>query len=167
MRGHSLVTLLLTWCLVTGCQEDAAPSKPEENVDVALVNTLNNIGVENAIIAQHTLYPYHFGVNAAELNDLGKRDLAVLARHFAQHPGVLNVQRGDVAEDLYQRRTAEVMSGLKAAGVGTSRMRISEGMPGGSGMPSEHVVVILQTAPKDVTSSRSSGLGRITDESMP
>ena len=144
MRLHYTVVICLTWGLLAGCNEPQ-PSKPNDgNLDVELVKTLNNIGVENAIITQHTLYPYHFVANAKELNELGQRDLTVLARHFAAHPGTLNIQSGNAPNDLYKARTAHVLSELKVAGVDADRINISDGMPGGSGMPAEQVVTILQ-----------------------
>lgn len=148
MRLCCAMAICLSLGLLTGCNEQQAANQKDGNLDVELVKTLNNIGVENAIVTQHTLYPYHFGVNAGELNELGRRDLNVLARHFAQNPGLLNIQRGDAAEDLYQKRIAHVVSGLQAAGVEMSRMSVSEGMPGGSGMLSEGVVTILQKEPE-------------------
>ena len=104
--------------------EDQAEKQSKKNLDVELVNTLNNIGVENAIITQHTLYPYHFGADAGELNELGQRDLMVLARHFKEHPGILNIRRGETAAQLYDARVAHVLSRLKDAGVETSRMSV-------------------------------------------
>jgi hypothetical protein len=163
MRSYGAVTFLLACCLAAGCQEDNAKFKPDKSVDHALVNTLNNIGVENAIIAQHTLYSYHFVANGAELNDLGKRDLGVLARHFVQHPGILDVQRGDATEDLYQKRVTFAVSGFQAAGVDTSRIVIAEGMPGGSGMPSEHVEIILWGPVQNPMTPKSDAMGRITE----
>jgi len=135
-----------------GCQENLHESQGDRNLDVELVNSLNNIGVDNAIIAQHTLYPYHFASNGEELNELGLRDLSVLARHFAEHEGTLNVRRGETTPELYEARVTYVIEELKKAGVDTGRMGIADGMPGGSGMPSERVVTIVE---KSVESSGS------------
>jgi len=159
MRLCCAMAICLGFGLLAGCNEQQAANQKDGNLDVELVKTLNNIGVENAIITQHTLYPYHFGVNAGELNELGRRDLNVLARHFAQNPGLLNIQRGDAVEDLYQKRIAHVVSGLQAAGVEMSRMSVSEGMPGGSGMLSEGVVTILQREPEGRITAGSGATG--------
>jgi hypothetical protein len=130
--------------LASGCEEDARVTA-NRRLDTELVRTLNNIGIENAILAQHTLYPYHFVVDGEQLNELGQRDFAVLARHFTEHPGLLNVRQGDgIAPELYKARIAYVTSRLKEAGIDPQRMSISDGMPGGSGMRSEQVVTILQ-----------------------
>jgi hypothetical protein len=152
--------------LLAGCEEEQAARKPEKSLDTELVNTLNNIQVENAIITQHTLYPYHFVTDGEGLNDLGQRDFAVLAKHFQEHPGVLNVRQGEASVKLYTARLAQVQSQLSAAGVDVSRMIISDGLPGGPGLPSE---IITTTMPKAVaspttmgTSSGSSSTGTIT-----
>ena len=158
------IVICLACALVVGCSEEQAGDRSKKNLDVELVNTLNNIGVENAIITQHTLYPYHFGADAGELNELGQRDLMVLARHFKSHPGILNIRRAEAREELYDARVAHVLSRLKDAGVETSRMSVSDGMPGGSGMPSESVVTILQVQeePSVPTGSGSASSGMIT-----
>lgn len=144
MRSLWAVSICLACALVVGCSEEQAGEQTRKNLDVELVNTLNNVGVENAIITQHTLYPYHFGVDAGELNELGQRDLMVLARHFKDHPGILNIRRGEAMDVLYEARVAHVLTRLKDAGVETARMSVSDGMPGGPGMPSERVVTIVQ-----------------------
>jgi hypothetical protein len=100
--------------------------------------------VENAIIAEHTLYPYHFVPDGDELNELGRRDFSVLARHFTEQTGSLNIRRGTTVPGLYEARVTVVIESLKEAGIDVSRVRLSDGMPGGSGMPSERVVTILQ-----------------------
>lgn len=159
MRLYCAVAVCLMCGVLAGCSEQQTADRQDANLDAELVKTVNNIGVENAIIAQHTLYPYHFTANAEELNELGQRDLVVLARHFARHPGVLNIHRGDVPDDLYNKRIAHVLSGLQAAGVEMGRMQISEGMPGGSGMLSEQVVTILERRPEGRITSASSTTG--------
>jgi hypothetical protein len=155
MRLYCAITLCLMCAWVTGCHRNAAKPASETNLDAALVKTINNIGVENAIISQHTLYCYHFTTDGAELNELGSRDLAVLARHFAKHAGTLNVQRGEADEKLYQARIASVMGGLKKAGVDADSMRLSDGMPGGDGMSSERVVEILKKGSKSAGTMKS------------
>lgn len=144
MRLCGTLMICLVCGLLAGCEEEATEGKASKNLDVELVNTLNNIGVENAIITQHTLYPYHFVMDGEKLNDLGQRDFGVLAKHFTEHPGLLNVRRGEAGDALYEARVASVMAGLKEAGVETSRVSVSDAMPGGTGMPSERVVTILQ-----------------------
>ena len=144
MRTSGVVAICLVCGLLCGCEEDARTAA-DRRLDQELVKTLNNVGVENAILTQHTLYPYHFVLDGAQLNDLGQRDFAVLARHYTEHPGLLNVRLGDgVSPELYKARVAFVTSRLKDAGIDPARVSISDGMPGGSGLPAERVVTILE-----------------------
>jgi hypothetical protein len=144
MRFYGVVAVCLGCALVSGCEEHAKV-KADRRLDTELVRTINNIGVENAILAQHTLYPYHFVVGGERLNELGQRDFAVLARHFTEHPGLLNVRQGEaVAPELYQARVAYVTNRLKEAGIAPGRVSISDGIPGGPGVRAEQVVTILQ-----------------------
>ena len=144
MRWYGVLAICLIGSLSVGCQENLNESQGDRNLDVELVNTLNNLGVENAVVAQHTLYPYHFVTDGEELNELGRRDLSVLARHFTAHEGTLNVRRGETAPELYQARLTHVIEALKKAGVDTARMVVADGMPGGDGMASERVVTIME-----------------------
>jgi len=160
-------TGIICWAgvLLAGCNGEQTGNKAEKNLDTELVNTLNNIQVENAIITQHTLYPYHFVTDGAGLNDLGQRDFMVLAKHFKEHPGVLNVRQGEAGTDLYSARVAQVQSRLKEAGVDISRMTISDGMPGGPGMLSETIVTTTpqkSSGSSTTTSTRSGSTGTIT-----
>jgi hypothetical protein len=153
MRLCNVLVMGVACGLLVGCQSEVREGKSNKNLDAELVNTLNDIGVENAIITQHTLYPYDFVPGGEKLNDLGQRDFAVLAKHFLEHPGVLNIRRGETPTELYELRVAQVMSRLKEAGVETSRISVADGMPGGTGMPSERVVTILQKGPMTSTGS--------------
>lgn len=160
MRASGVVAICLVVGMMGGCKEDARTAG-NKRLDTELVRTLNNIGVENAILAQHTLYPYHFVADGAALNELGQRDFAVLARHFAEYPGLLNIRQGDgVSAEMYKARVAYVTSRLKQAGVESGRVNVSDGMPGGPGIRSEKVVTILQKG-SDL-SVKSSSVGTIT-----
>lgn len=150
MRLFYVAAVCLTYGVLCGCEENMAVDRTKD-LDVQLVNTINNVQVENAIIAQHTLYPYHFVADGEDLNDLGQRDFGVLAKHFKEHPGILNLRRGQAGADLYEARVAHVMSGLKKAGIETKRMSVADGMPGGPGMPSEQAVTILKESPERLT----------------
>jgi len=165
MRTSGVVAICLVCAVLCGCREDARTAA-DRRLDTELVRTLNNIGVENAIITQHTLYPYHFVGDGDKLNELGQRDFAVLARHFADHPGLLNVRSGDgISPDLYQARVTYVTSKLKEAGIAPGRVSVSDGPPGGPGIRAERVVTILQkTSPSET--ARSSYQGTITSSGM-
>jgi hypothetical protein len=162
MKLLGMVVICFVCTLLTGCEGNMSEGGSCRNLNSALVGTLNNIGVENAIIAQHTLYPYHFVPDGERLNDLGRRDFSVLTGHFAEHTGSLNIRRDKTPAELYEARVSFVIESLKEAGIKMSRVRISDGMPGGSGMPTERVVTILQKTAEDSGTLRTSSSGTIT-----
>lgn len=152
MKLTTIAAVVFCGALLAGCSQNQNVQKNENKdtyvVNKEVVNFLNNIGIENAIIAQHTLFPYHFVKNSAELNELGQKDLAILAKHFSRYPGDLNVRKGDTPADIYQARVNFVINRLKKAGVPADQIRIADGMPGGDGMVSERVIKILDKADK-------------------
>ena len=140
MTHYIRTTLGIAILLAVGCH---APHPTEEHaVGSAEVTYLNDSAIQNAIIAQHTLYPYQFIPDAATLNELGDHDLCVLIEHFKSHPGKLNVRRGDTAEDLYQSRIKTVSDKMARAGVQLEP--IQDGSPGGDGMKSDRVLTVLE-----------------------
>ena len=87
--------------------------------------------IEQAIVAQATLFPYHFEEGSPALNPLGERDLGVLGEHLRQYPRPLRLRRGDSSQALYEARLATVHTALADLGVDTSLVEISDGLPGG------------------------------------
>jgi len=143
MRFGRTLGICVACCLVAGCEE-YSQKETRKDLDIELIKAINNIGLENAIVVQHTLYPYHFVANGDGLNDLGRRDFGVLASHYKEHPGPLTIRQGDAPAELYERRVAHVSQRLQQAGVEVSRVGLSDGMPGGTGMPSGRVVLIIR-----------------------
>lgn len=142
----------------TGCQnkESYVPVSTEQRSasNAWTVNDLFEQQTHGAIVRQHTVYPYHFISQSADLNDLGQRDLEVLAKHFKENPGNLNVRRGRTSDDLYDARVATVLAALAEAGVDNESMRVADNMAGGDGMDSREVLLILY-APDDQDSAAS------------
>ncbi len=163
MKFADVATIGIVCSLLAGCEKQVGKEDAGRKLDVELVNALNNIGMENAIVSQHTLYPYHFVPDGETLNKLGQRDLAVLARHFQNYPGSLNIRRGDTPAELYDARVAYAVQQLKQAGVKTDRLSVSDGMPGGTGVPSERVVMILNESNKEFAKRRTAVSGRIME----
>jgi len=155
MKLCNIIIISLSCILMVGCSETVQKSQNPYLKEGELVNSYNDIALQNAIISQHTLFPYHFVKNSAELNELGRRDFGVLVKHFTKNPGSLNIRRGDSPIDLYQARINLVLDGLKQAGIDTGQIHISDGMPGGSGMPSERVITILEES-EEASSARTS-----------
>ena len=125
-----------------GCEALPEASQSQNSADEWLVRQYQDDAIKNAVIAQHTLYPYHFAPNGAVLNPLGEHDLGILAEHFQKYPGQVNVRRGDEGSVLYRKRVESVVDVLKKAGI--KSIRIADALPGGDGMSSERVVKILQ-----------------------
>jgi len=156
MRRLGVALVCLSLALLAGCQESVRSNAGGQNLDRELVSTLNNAGVEAAIVTQHTLYPYHFVPDGSELNELGERDFSVLADHLSQYAGTLNVRRGETRADLYEARVAYILRELDEAGIETGRVRVRDAMPGGAGMASEQVVEVLKQ-PLSVSGSGGAG----------
>ena len=138
---------LLCVALLGGCN-NAQTSEPNSidrsELNRAVLESYSDLAIQNAIITQSTLYPYHFVSNSARLNTLGKRDMGVLIRHFAENPGQLSVQQGSVSDQLYQDRRQVVYKALVAGGIAEKNIVITNDMPGGSGMLSNDVIKIVQ-----------------------
>jgi len=150
-----IVELLLICVLGSGCKQSPQPEPIDEKaVNAELINTFNDVSMENAVVAQHTLYPYHFIINGEQLNELGKRDFSILAAHLKDYPGQLNIRRDNATEQLYQARVTYILEQLTQAGVDSKLTSVSDGMPGGSGMASEQVIYILESDEKARSSRR-------------
>ena len=139
-----IVAISLSLC---GCQEEQADTNTVDTSEVnkKIVDTYSDLAIQNAIIAQHTLYPYHFVNNGAQLNGLGERDMSVLIQHFQDNPGQLTLQQGGTESLLYQSRAQTVYEKLLAGGIPDEKIRITDGMPGGDGIASNSIIEILET----------------------
>ena len=126
------------------CKGANADTEVTEHEGPWAADVIANASLNNAIVTQHTLYPYHFVAGTAQLNDLGQRDLSVLTDHFLKAGGDLNVHRGGATQTLYDARVKTVLESLAAAGVASGAVAVKDGLPGGEGMTSERVIVILK-----------------------
>ena len=168
MNTKTAILIAVSLTLIAGCCQDNKQRqeaiRSQRETDTRLVSWANDAAIENAIVAQHTLFPYHFEPNSAELNELGRRDLGILARHYQQNPGRLNVRRGPTHPNLYQARVDHVVAMLRSGGVVTAAIHISDAPAGGEGMPSEEMMHILikdvrQTPPSYYREPGGSGIG--------
>ena len=144
MKTAEFAGPILCAALFLGCNSPGQPMTGESELNGRIVESIRDTGINNAIITQHTLYPYHFTPYGAELNELGSRDLGVLATHYKDHPGELGVRRGPTTTDLYRLRLAAVRESLVKAGVNMNRITMADAMPGGKGMSSEQVIHIIE-----------------------
>jgi hypothetical protein len=142
---RSLIVLTLTSATLTlaACNSPQWPEPRRTTMNAWSVNEYQRASIEAGIVAQHTLYPHHFVSNGAELNELGMRDVCVLADHYKDNPGSLNVRRNGTPAELYKQRVATVSAMLTSLGVDTDRVHMSGSLPGGDGISSERVLVIL------------------------
>ena len=145
MRTSFLLGLIVLQTAGSGCA--TAPGVAEENpaaLHGAMLAAYKSEAVETAVIRQRTIFPYQFTTETAELNELGWRDINILADHFREHGGTLNVQRGDVPMKLYLARGESVLEALPQAGVESDRVSLADGLPGGDGIASRRVLIILK-----------------------
>jgi hypothetical protein len=148
MKTAFVIELALLCVFFCGCNDTPKQTVNEGQMNAGLINAYNDTAMENAIIAQHSLYPYHFVNNSEQLNELGRRDLSILAKHFKDNPGELDINRDGISESLYKARLAYVAGQLKKDGVDISKLAISDGLPGGSGMASSDVLQIKEADQK-------------------
>jgi hypothetical protein len=136
-------------------QRDAMPPATTydeaRDFDAAIVRAHQDDFEAAGVIRQHTIYPYHFVADSAALNDLGRRDVAILAGHYASlqvdqgvPPASMGVRRGDASPALYDARVRAVTAELGRGGVPNDRVRIADTVPGGDGMALGKIKVILQ-----------------------
>lgn len=133
--------------VLVGCAADETIQAGDEAVQVApgaILLTYIEEASENAVLRQMTIYPYHFISGTARLNDLGRRDVSILARHYRDQTRRLNVVSGVIHKELYAARTESVRAALIAAGVQESLITIVDGLPGGDGMSSSEVLILLE-----------------------
>lgn len=155
----TLILLPVMLTALAACHSAAQGNDVEKHTGPWAGDEIQNASLNNAIVSQHTLYPYHFVTGSAELNELGARDLNVLVAHFLLAGGDLNVHRGETNQPLYESRVKTVLERLAAAGVTSSSVAVKDGLPGGEGLSSERVLVILKgKMSKGTTSSTGSTL---------
>jgi|GEM_PF-4805929 len=91
MKSFLTVIMVLPVALVVGCStwrmccdRPLTDLDPEERrfANKLMADSFSDESIKNGIVAQHTVYPYHFVADTAELNELGERELEVLAAHY-------------------------------------------------------------------------------------
>ncbi len=153
MELHVMKKLKTTWAwaatgalfVAMGCET------PESNlmIDGPEASSMNKWMVEsylrrqeeNALTRQHTIYPYHFIEGSAQFNDLGHRDIAVLAGHIKKYPGMMiNVRHRGQTGQLMEARVDAIKAAMTEAGLTVDL--VSDGTPGGEGMASQYVLSV-------------------------
>lgn len=147
MRSVTYLALALTGACLCGCKAGGGLERVDDQKQPFnrwTIQTLDDDSISNAIITQHTLYPYHFMTGSADLNELGERDVKVLAGHMAKYPGQINVRRGGEDPTLYDARVQALTKMLARLGVPETSIKIADGMPGGDGISTDRAVLILK-----------------------
>ena len=162
MNKSLLVSGAVALALVGGCSSRKADVKEKPEVDQVqadkwFVTSATDTAVKNGIIAQHTLYPYHFVNDSAQLNELGMKELGILADHYKANAGQLNVRQGNSSDELYKARLQTVNSELRHAGVVPEHVVVADNFAGGPGMRSERVSKALKDEEKALGSGSSEG----------
>jgi hypothetical protein len=140
---YRTVGCILFSVLLGGC--GFSPAKERSGaLDVWAVGATNDAAIRNAIIRQSTLFPYQFEQNGSDLNNLGARDVTVLATHFRSYPGQLNVRRGRESNELYEKRVKKVVDYLDRAGVPAKKITVKDLPAGGDGMAASLVILIVE-----------------------
>jgi len=93
---------------------------------------------------ERTLYPHHFVVDAAELNDLGRAQLSTMVEQLPERGGRIHLSPGAASSDLGKQRLQAVADQLKVLGVATERVSVAVGHPGGSGAAAVEVLDIRE-----------------------
>jgi hypothetical protein len=138
---------------MAGCESPPAPElEISRDMERALLQTHYVDAIDAGVIRQQTIQPYHFVDHMPTLNELGRRDIEILARHYRRNAGDLRIRRGDTEELLYLERVQEVRTALLARGADLTHVNISDGLPGGDGLESDRVVDILSNAEESESS---------------
>jgi len=143
MKTCLLTVAVAAALALAGCDDSPKVDGMGAVLDPMLVDETQDAQIDSAIIRQQALFPYHFVTGSAQCNELGNRDLAVLADHYRQNPGRLTVRCGDAGADLYAARVKAVTESLARMGVAADRVQIVDVAPGGDGMMSDRVIFII------------------------
>ena len=160
LRRRTAVWILFpALAIAAGCAEQRQAINDQAEYDEWLTATLPDRSVREGVIAQRTLYDYHFVRDGADLNDLGRRDVAILGEHFRGKSGEISVRRGGAPDLLYWARTEQVRTALAESGLAPEGIRISDAMSGGRGLTADEVLIVYEAAKQPSTPQPMSGMG--------
>lgn len=131
-----LLCLLALPALIVACNQ-VQPGDRHPTMNRWMVDTYTDDMAVNAVIAGRTIYPHHFVEGTASLNARGERSLNILAKHFKDHAGTLNVRQAETDDGLYQKRLQAVRDALVSRGVDVDNVTLADGSAGGDGITSE------------------------------
>lgn len=149
MKAICVLSALAVTLAAGGCGSYRQEAMDRSQQNETFVRTINDAQVNAAVVRQRTIFPYHFVPYSAELTELGERDLRVLAAYFLQHPGQLNIRRGDADEALYAARIEATMAELELDGVDRNRLQVADELAGGDGIISVAIVHQMNRSSQD------------------
>jgi len=147
MRPLLALTCGLALASLGGCRAPAQQSAGNHLIGAHNMwanQAFGDMAVRAAVVRERTLYPHHFAEGSDQLNQLGRRDLTLLADLFREQPGSLGVRRGDADEVLYQARLESVRTALELAGIDAARVDLVDRPAGGDGVGSQRAVGVLE-----------------------
>lgn len=169
---HVLLGCALGSAALAGCGAPSGPAGdggPQGAHNLWLANEHRTLAVEGAVLRERTLYAHHFEDGTTALNQLGMRDLGLLAGRYREQPGALpgalNVRRGGADEALYQGRLEEVRRQLGRLGIEAALVDLVDGLPGGDGASADRAVRALEAPTAGPGSSGEGGVGAFGEHS--
>lgn len=144
---YRLLTAGLLVLAVAGCESEKPVDEAGQNS--LMVRLALDQSVHNATVSLRTIYPHYFEPESAVLNGLGEREIEALASAYRAVPARINVFQGDASAELYAARVETVRKKLVSAGLVPSAITITDGLPGGPGLPSAYVADTIGRNPAD------------------
>ena len=153
MKCLNLVAIGAVGLTALGCQKAHESQWEKGELNRGMVLHHYNHAADQAVLAEQTLFPYHFERNGADLNSLGERDLEILARDYRNNPGTLNVRKGPADDDLYDARVQQVLDSLASHRVDIADMTIADGLVQGEGVLSARALLLDERTAEPVQST--------------
>ncbi len=154
-----LCTVALTGCKYFETKYELNASERRRAANEEMVNLPIEEQVRNAVIAQHTIFPHHFVSGTDQLNEIGRRDLLILAGHYRDYPGALGMRPEGTNCELDEARVAAVKGFLEHEGVDVAALTIGDAYPGGDGMASTRVLTAVTPEEDSGAAKKPGGSG--------
>jgi hypothetical protein len=132
---------------------DSSAMAEQSNLNKVFLRSAFEEQTRNGIVAESTVYPYHFRTNGPQLNELGEQQVRAIAAGYRGNELRVNVPRGDTVDELYQLRVETIRKYFADAGYGSERITVTRGVPGGRGISSDFAIRLFDTETTDVSQS--------------
>lgn len=141
------LALALVFASAAGCAKDKAakvPKEEERDLNRAIVNSSFAHQITAGARVDRTVYPHHFIVGEAALNELGRKQIDALTSEVTTREFQVNIPRSESDDDLHEARVQMVRDRLAASGVEPERIAIVDEHPGGPGLTTAVLVSALE-----------------------